>query len=249
VVVFKERRMKSTIWSILLATIVAISGSNAQYIRKSNRHSKVNSTDCYDTGSENIYEYKFETIDGQRNVSLSDYRNHTLLIVNVATYWGYTFTYNQLNALKQRFSNQSFEIIGFPCNQFGQQEPGGTGLEITNGIKYVRPGNGFVPNFLLSKKIEVNGAKEDPIFSYLKRSCPTTQTDFSNRVKLHYDKLHERDVRWNFEKFLIYPGTGKPAKRYDASYEPRHLANDIAQIVQNTRNNRVNNQNTLTTGL
>jgi glutathione peroxidase len=138
-----------------------------------------------------------------------------------------------LNALKQQFINQSFEIIAFPCNQFGQQEPGGTGDEIINGIKYVRPGNGFVPEFVMSKKIDVNGVKQHPLYSYLKRSCPSTKDEFSKREKLFYDNLHDRDIRWNWEKFLIDPNSGKPVKRYDASYEPINIASDIQKIAVN----------------
>ena len=78
--------MKSILWSIFLATFAAFGGSDGQYLKKSQNRLKVNSTNCYDTDTENIYEYQFETLDGTRNVSLSEYQNHTLLIVNVATY-------------------------------------------------------------------------------------------------------------------------------------------------------------------
>jgi len=218
-----------------------MAGANGQYLTKAERNLKVKSLDCFHTYNESIYDYMFETIDGQRNVSLTDYRNYTLLIVNVATFWGYTHTYPQLNALKQQFSNKLFEIVAFPCNQFGQQEPGATAAEILNGIKYVRPGNGFEPNFMVSKKIDVNGLKEHPLYSYLKRSCPSTQSDFSNREKLFYDKLHERDVRWNWEKFLIHPITGQPIKRYDASYEPHLIAPDIMRTALNRTIGSLNN--------
>ncbi|CAG2104364.1 unnamed protein product, partial [Medioppia subpectinata] len=217
--------MRSYVWPLLVAAFMA--GADGQYLTKAERKLKVNSLDCFHTYNESIYEYEFETIDGQRNVSLGDYRNHTLLI---------------LNALKQQFSNKLFEIIAFPCNQFGMQEPGGSGAEILNGIKYVRPGNGFEPNFLFSKKIDVNGDKEHPIYSYLKRSCPSTQTEFSGRDRLFYDKLHVRDVRWNWEKFLIHPTSGQPIRRYDASLEPHNIATDIAKIALNrTTTGPINN--------
>ncbi|RXG69174.1 Glutathione peroxidase 6 [Armadillidium vulgare] len=71
-----------------------------------------------------------------------------------------------MNALQETYTN--FSIIGFPCNQFWKQEPGANGTEILNGIKHVRPGGGFLPNFLLLKKIEVNGDNEHPLYTYLK---------------------------------------------------------------------------------
>jgi glutathione peroxidase len=223
--------MQSFIWPILLCAFTAL--SDGQYLSQNDSKVKVSYRDCYDSNDESVYDYTFETIDGQRNVSLNEYRNYTLLIVNVATYWGFTYTYPQLNALKQQFINKSFEIIAFPCNQFGQQEPGGTGDEIINGIKYVRPGNGFVPEFVMTKKIDVNGVKQHPLYSYLKRSCPSTKDEFSKREKLFYDNLHARDIRWNWEKFLIDPHSGKPVKRYDASYEPINIASDIQKIAEN----------------
>ncbi|CAG2167208.1 unnamed protein product [Oppiella nova] len=132
---------------------------------------------------------------------------------------------------------------GNACNAGANasQEPGANAAEILNGIKYVRPGNGFEPNFMVSKKIDVNGLKEHPLYSYLKRSCPSTQSDFSNREKLFYDKLHERDVRWNWEKFLIHPITGQPIKRYDASYEPHLIAPDIMRTALNRTIGSLNN--------
>jgi len=206
--------------------------TNGQYIDKTTRHTINGSVDCFDSKSETIYEYNFETIDGKKNVSMSEYRNHTLLITNVATFWGLTTPHlTSYNALKQQFASKAFEIIAFPCNQFGKQEPGADAQEIMNGLKYVRPGNGYEPKYIYTKKIEVNGQNEDPLFSYLKRSCPTTQHDFASRESLFYDKLYERDIRWNFELFLIHPLTGKPVKRYDASYDPMKTVDDIKKII------------------
>jgi len=79
--------------------------------------------------------------------------------------------YLSLNELKTTYSNAEkcpLEIIAVPCNQFGLQEPGETEEEIMNGLKYVRPGKGYTPNFPLTKKIDVNGEKQDELFSFLK---------------------------------------------------------------------------------
>lgn len=119
-----------------------------------------------------IYSFMLKDID-KKQVSWNGYKNKVLLITNVATYWGYTKRdYGQLNAImasrNKKFGACTFEILGFPCNQFGHQEPGESAAEIMNGLKYVRPGEGFVPAFQLFQKGDVNGEKENPMFTHLK---------------------------------------------------------------------------------
>jgi len=119
-----------------------------------------------------------------------------------------------MNALAELYADEDFVILGFPCNQFGLQEPGATASEIINGIKYVRPGGGFEPKLTLFKKIDVNGENESPIFTFLKSSCEYTNTVFSSG--LYYEPLKVGDLNWNFEKFLI-DKNGKPYTRYHSS--------------------------------
>lgn len=106
-------------------------------------------------------------------------------------------------------------LLGFPCNQFGKQEPGQK-HEILPGIKYVRPGNGFVPNFLLFEKGDVNGKDEQGVFTFLKNSCPPVGDNFGNPKNLFWEPLNIRDIKWNFEKFLVGPD-GKPVMRWHPS--------------------------------
>lgn len=101
-----------------------------------------------------------------------------------------------------------------------------------NGIKHVRPGNGFEPNFLLSKKVDVNGNEEHPLFSFLKKSCPATRSSFASYSQLFYKPFRSRDIRWNFEKFLIYPQNGTVFKRYDPSTNPLEMSKDIEFLIQ-----------------
>jgi len=133
-----------------------------------------------------------------------------------------------MNALQQKFDN--LVVLGFPCNQFGLQEPGANGTEILNGIRYVRPGNNFLPNFQLFAKIDVNGEKEHPLYTYLKSQCPETTDTFREPTKLHYRPLKNSDVRWNWEKFLVN-GMGKPVKRYDPSVTPSEIELDIQEEI------------------
>ncbi|XP_046459266.1 glutathione peroxidase 1-like [Daphnia pulex] len=112
----------------------------------------------------------------------------------------------------------------------GKQEPGTTDEEIMNGIRYVRPGNNFQTNITFFRKIEVNGANDHPLYSYLKKSCPTTRDFFEPIARLIYSPLRNNDVRWNFEKFLI-DRKGKPVKRYDASTRVSDMRVDIESLV------------------
>ncbi|XP_023714940.1 glutathione peroxidase 6 [Cryptotermes secundus] len=133
-----------------------------------------------------------------------------------------------MNALQS--NHQDFMVLGFPCNQFGLQEPGANATEIFNGIQYVRPGNGFVPNFKLFKKIEVNGDNEEPLYTFLKKHCPSTRDGFASKDSLFYSPFKVNDVRWNFEKFLV-SRNGKPVKRYDASTHPNVIEADIVKLL------------------
>ena len=127
--------------------------------------------DCHSTDG-SLYDFTTQDING-KSVSLGQYRHQIVLAINVATFWGYTYQYHGLNALTKRFGRRNgdrcgFQVLGFPCNQFGKQEPGANAEEILNGLKYVRPGNGFVPNFPMFKKRDVNGKTEDEIYTFFK---------------------------------------------------------------------------------
>ncbi|RWS21077.1 glutathione peroxidase-like protein, partial [Leptotrombidium deliense] len=113
-------------------------------------------------------------------------------------------------------------------------EPSTKASEILNGLKYVRPGNGFEPNFMLTERIDVNGDSGHMMYDFMKRSCPATRTKFNKDV--FYEPFHERDIRWNFEKILIEPNTGLPYRRYDTAVSPRNLVRDIQQILVTTKN-------------
>jgi len=134
-----------------------------------------------------------------------------------------------MNVLHESYAN--FEVLAFPCNQFGKQEPAGTPEELINGVKHVRPGNGFAPNFTMFAKTEVNGENEHPLYTYLKTYCPTTRLNFADATRLHYSPLRNSDVRWNWEKFLVTK-SGKPYMRYDPGTKPEEIRNDVLYLLQ-----------------
>jgi len=129
------------------------------------------------------------------------------------------------------YAEKPFAILGFPCNQFLLQEPGANASEILAVLKYIRPGDGFVPNFDMFKKGAVNGEDENPIYSFLKSRCSPPKQEFADVSKLHYHPMHANDIRWNFEKFLV-DCSGNPIRRYDESLDPLAITEDIDYLLE-----------------
>uniref|UniRef100_A0A8C9W2H0 Glutathione peroxidase n=1 Tax=Scleropages formosus TaxID=113540 RepID=A0A8C9W2H0_SCLFO len=118
-----------------------------------------------------------------------------------------------MNALHEELKDNGFTILGFPCNQFGKQEPG-SDQEILSGLMHVRPGNGFLPNFVLFQKGDVNGLNEQKVYTFLKGSENPCPPSFGNPTgRLFWEPLKVNDIKWNFEKFLVGPD-GKPVMRW-----------------------------------
>lgn len=125
-----------------------------------------------------------------------------------------------------------FTILAFPCNQFHYQEPGANAREIMNGLRYVRPGGGFEPNFPLFQKIQVNGAQEDPIYTFVKSRCPLPGGIVSQAAtQILWAPIKSNDISWNFEKILVNH-KGNPVKRYLPNTEPFDLIDDIISLLQ-----------------
>jgi glutathione peroxidase len=132
-----------------------------------------------------------------KEVKLSDYKGKVLLIVNVASYCGFTKQYSGLEEIYKKYKEKGFEILAFPCNQFGEQEPG-SNEEIKNFCS-----SKFDVTFKLFDKVDVNGKNKSPLYSIL--------TDNEVTVK--------SDIKWNFEKFLI-DKNGNVVARYLSKVEP-----------------------------
>ncbi|XP_063115821.1 epididymal secretory glutathione peroxidase isoform X2 [Cavia porcellus] len=125
--------------------------------------------DCFKDVDDTIFNYEAVTLGRKELVHFSQFAGKLILVVNVATYCGLTSQYPELNALQEELKPFGLVVLGFPCNQFGKQEPGDNS-EILPGLKHVRPGGGFVPNFQLFEKGDVNGENEQKIFTFLKVS-------------------------------------------------------------------------------
>uniref|UniRef100_A0A914C638 Glutathione peroxidase n=1 Tax=Acrobeloides nanus TaxID=290746 RepID=A0A914C638_9BILA len=163
--------------------------------------------------NQTIYDFQVENLNGTYQ-DLNSYRGQVLLIVNVATFCAYTQQYTDFNPILQQNSQYGMSILAFPCNQFYLQEPA-ENHEILNGLRYVRPGNGWIPhqNLDIFGKIDVNGDNQHPLYEFLKDSCPPTTNRIGKREELMYDSIKTTDITWNFEKFLI-DRQGRPRFRF-----------------------------------
>lgn len=125
-------------------------------------------------------------------------------------------------------------MLGYPCNQFGMQEPYATPEELMNGIRWVRPGGNFDPQLdYFFEKSEVNGENELPIYTYMKGACGPTFSQFSKSHRLFYEPMRVGDIAWNFEKFLI-DREGRPYARYHPHLvDPEHkdMLADIRAVL------------------
>jgi glutathione peroxidase len=152
-----------------------------------------------------VYDFSARTIDGQEQ-SLSAYRGHPLLVVNVASKCGFTPQYAGLEALYRQYRERGFLVLGFPCDQFGHQEPGDE-AEIKSFCSLT-----YDVSFPLFAKITVNGTDAHPLYRFLKEARPGI--------------LGSEAIKWNFTKFLIGKD-GEPLKRYAPSDKPESLATDV----------------------
>jgi len=135
-----------------------------------------------------------------------------------------------LNELQTKYGNRGLQVLGFPSNQF-YQEPG-SNKEILRGLKYVRPGKDYVPNFPISAKLDCNGDTAHPMYVYLRSQCPPTRSYYRHfPKKITYSPIEVDDVRWNYEKFLL-DFDGRPVLRYQPNTEPEKIDADIRSLLE-----------------
>ncbi|EGV96141.1 glutathione peroxidase 6 [Cricetulus griseus] len=176
-----------------------------------------------------IYDYGAKTLNGGEYVPFQQYAGKYILFVNVASFCGLTATYPELNTLQEELKQFNVIVLGFPCNQFGKQEPA-KNSEILLGLKHVRPGGGYVPNFQLFEKGDVNGENEQKIFSFLKNSCPPTSELLGSTEYLFWNPMRVHDIRWNFEKFLV-GSDGVPVMRWFHKTPVSTVQSDIMEYL------------------
>ena len=157
-----------------------------------------------------VFSFSAGLLDGGVEVPLEQYRGKVLLIANTASQCGFTPQYDSLQKLYTRFQSRGFEVLAFPCNQFGKQEPGGPDFIRA----FCKQHYGIT--FPLFAKIEVNGRHAHPLFRHLKAAAPGL--------------LGTRFIKWNFTKFLVAKD-GTVYRRYAPRTEPVRLADDIDMLL------------------
>ena len=158
--------------------------------------------------SNKFYSYSAKTLQG-REIPMDTYKGKTVLVVNTASKCGFTPQLEGLEKLNRQYRNKGLVILGFPCNQFGNQEPGdeksiAEGCVINYGV-----------TFQMFSKVEVNGDSAHPIYKYLKKELGGW---FGSRIK------------WNFTKFLI-DANGKPIKRFSPMTKPEKIGNYLEKLL------------------
>ena len=156
-----------------------------------------------------LSDFTVETNEG-KSLDLSEKQGKVLLVVNTASRCGFTPQYEGLEKLQQDYGAQGFEVLAFPCNQFGAQEPGNA-VEIAEFCRL-----NYDTSFPLMAKVEVNGDKASPLFEWLKAEAPGL--------------MGSKAIKWNFTKFLI-DRQGKVAKRFGPSDTPRIIARHIEKLL------------------
>ncbi|HEY1578631.1 MAG TPA: glutathione peroxidase [Terracidiphilus sp.] len=163
-----------------------------------------------------VFDFEAETLDGAAK-SLSEYRGKVLLVVNTASQCGFTPQYAGLEKLYQTYKERGFAVLGFPCNQFGAQEPGsadeiGAFCEKNYGV-----------SFPMFAKIDVNGERSHPLYRYLRKEKPGLLGPIGGGA-----------IKWNFTKFLV-DRDGHVIARYGSGTKPENLADDIEKLLDAKR--------------
>jgi len=156
-----------------------------------------------------IYDFNVTTIDGN-NTTLEQYQGKVMLIVNVASKCGFTSQYKGLQALHEKYAQKGLAVLGFPCNQFSNQEPASE-----PEIKIFCTTN-YDVSFDMFSKIEVNGDNAHPLYQYLKKEASGL--------------LGSESIKWNFTKFLV-DQNGKVLERYGSMSTPEEIDKDIAKLL------------------
>jgi len=156
-----------------------------------------------------VHDFSAKDIDGKER-ALSDYKGKALLVVNTASKCGFTPQYTGLEALHRKLAPKGFAVLGFPCDQFGHQEPGNE-EEIRNFCSL-----NYDVSFPLFAKVEVNGADAHPLYKHLKKQAKGV--------------LGTEAIKWNFTKFLV-DRDGRVVRRYAPTDKPENIEADVAALL------------------
>jgi len=180
-----------------------------------------------------LYNFELNSIEGKK-VSLADYKGRVLIIVNTASKCGFTPQYEELQALYQKYQEQGLDILGFPSNQFAEQEPG-SNAEVQNFCQI-----NYGVTFPLFEKIDVRGKEAHPLFHYLTQKAPFKGFDLNHPIGERLQGILQEkfpeilagdDIKWNFTKFLI-DRQGSVVGRYEPTTSPLSMEKDIEKLLK-----------------
>ena len=177
-----------------------------------------------------IYDYTVKDRKGN-DISISNFKGKVLLIVNTATGCGFTPQYEGIEKLYKEYHERGFEVLDFPCNQFGNQAPGSDDeIHEFCTLKYNTTFDQFA-------KIDVNGENESPLYTFLKEKMPTEEiTGLKNKMtmkaieKISTSTKKENDIKWNFTKFLV-DREGQIIKRFTPTDTPEQIEDFIKDLI------------------
>jgi glutathione peroxidase len=174
------------------------------------------------------HDYSVTTVDGDTK-PLSDYAGDVLLVVNVASKCGLTPQYEGLEALYRQYKDRGLQVLGFPCNQFGGQEPG------TDGEIHDFCSSNYDVTFPVFSKLEVNGADADPLYQHLRSEAPGDFGPANGFLYEHVSKSRPEaigtdEIKWNFTKFLV-GRDGSVLRRYEPTVTPEEIRGDLDEVL------------------
>jgi len=175
-----------------------------------------------------VHDFAVKAVDGSTQ-ALSDYSGNVLLLVNVASKCGFTPQYEGLEALHRDAADRGLRVLGFPCNQFGDQEPG-SDADIQQFCSTT-----YNVTFPVFSKIDVNGPGADPLYAYLRAEAPGEFGPENGMLYQHIQKLRPEvigtdEVKWNFTKFLV-DRDGAVVRRYESTATPEEIRADLDALL------------------
>jgi glutathione peroxidase len=179
-----------------------------------------------------VYDFKAKTIDGEE-ITLNEYKGKVLVITNTASKCGFTPQYEGLQALYEKYNSQGLEILGFPSNQFAEQEPG-TNEEVKNFCSL-----NYGVSFTMFEKTDVRGDNAHPLFMYLCEEAPFKGLDLNHPIGKKLTEVLESNfpeflegnsIKWNFTKFLV-DRNGKVVSRFEPTTDPKDMAPAIQKLL------------------
>ena len=195
--------------NLIIIVIMALAIAGCSSVKKNGESEKNANQVALNSTTQTFYDFSALNMQG-KEIKLSDYKGKIVLVVNTASKCGFTPQFAGLEELYKKYSSRGFVVLGFPSNQFANQDPG-SNEEI---LEFCKANYGVT--FPMFEKIDVNGENAHPVYTYLKNSVPNAEPE---------------KIKWNFTKFLI-GRDGKPVKRFDSRVKPADIEADIQELLK-----------------